>query len=252
MTLPPLQQLFWQFVRGERVDPLNVARTFTAGRSLSALERLSIYRDMYWARSYESLAEAFPLLHQRLGAAGFAALTRAYLGEYPSEDPRLECLGQHLERFLRDHDDTAWREVADLAGYEWALCEVFLAPDPPEVLERFQARPAVFPYCRFELVPALRLLTLSTDPTASSPTTSDQAFHLAIWRKGFTVSDSRLDADEMAAARAASAGANMAEVCAHFAGSVDGGVRATSVIRSWVARRWIARIIAPLSQEISG
>ena len=243
MRLAELEDLFWRFVRHEPVESDLVRRAFCPGERLSANERLSIYRGMYWARSIAALAESFPLLHQRLGDEGLGALTRAYLAEFPSQDPRLEWLGQHLPRFLRRHAEPDWRALADLAAYEWAVSEVFLAPDPPALVERFEVDPAIFPQCRLEMVPALRLLRLSMDPSdpLALPDPEGERHHLAIWRRHLTVSSIGLAPDEAAAAGAAAGGATMAEVCAHFAAS-DGGLRAAEVVRAWLTRRWVARI----------
>src|ERR1700675_2927517 len=65
--------------------PAEVARGMVLpSKTLSALERLDIYRDMYLLRMEEALAVDYPALKHFLGAGEFMRVVGRYVDEYPS------------------------------------------------------------------------------------------------------------------------------------------------------------------------
>jgi hypothetical protein len=109
--------------RGQKLE-----RLVTPGPRLSAVERVQIYQQGYFARLVECLLDDYPALSYALGAATFEAIARAYIEKHPSRSRSLNAYGQHLAAFCRSRPE-AWADfAADLARLEWALVEVVHEP----------------------------------------------------------------------------------------------------------------------------
>ena len=135
--------------------PAAVARGLVLpSKTLSALERLDIYRDMYVPRMEEALAIDYPALKHFLGGEGFMRLVAMYLDEHPSRSYTLNRLGDHLPEFLATLSDLPKKNFCvDLARLEYALTMVFdaretaaLTPDavrdvPQEAWETSRLKP---------------------------------------------------------------------------------------------------------------
>jgi hypothetical protein len=247
VRLAALQRAFWRAMREPRPSPEDVA-LFLGDARLPALDRLLIYRRAYWARQIEALADEFRRLVARLGERPFADLMHDYLVAHPSREHRLEWIGRDLAAFLRAHPAARYRALADLAALEWAEVEVLLAEDAPAIATGADVPAAVFPACRLEMVPALRLLGFARDPLATEGGAREVAAapaDFAVWRQAFAVRSRRLAPDEAAAARAALAGAPLAAVCEAFLAAPAPAERASAILGSWLASGWVSRIVAP-------
>jgi hypothetical protein len=214
---------------------------FAGDKSLPAAERLWIYRRMYWARQIEALRDCFPLLLSRLGGERFEALARAYVVAHPSEDACIERLGRRLPEFIRGYPDVTVAQFADMAAIEWALVEVLLMEDPPQLARGLGVPPEVFPTCRIEWVATLRLLLLADDPFEGT----GAQVGWAVWRRKFSGHHRRLAPDERRAIDLVNTGTDVAGVCAAFADDPDPASRAFAVLGQWLANDWIARILVP-------
>jgi hypothetical protein len=230
-------------------DPAPAAESL-AGRihrdaRLSARERVLIYRRAYWARQIEALQDQFRRLARRIGQRAFADLMHEYLLAHPSSDPRIENIGRQLSPFLRQHPRERCRGFADLAAFEWAEVEVLLAGDPPRIVTGLDVPAAAFPACGLTMVPALRILALSTDPLPE-PAGVPGPTVFAVWRQGFFVRHRRLEPDEHSAAVTALARESISTVCEAFRDSADPALRASAVLSNWMASGWIADIGRPV------
>ena len=116
--------------------PAEAARAVVLpSKTLSALERLSIYRDMYVPRMEEALAIDYPALKHFLGAEEFIRLVARYADAYPSRSYTLNRLGDHLPEFVAAVGDLPKKEFCvDLARLEYALTLVFDAIETPPVM----------------------------------------------------------------------------------------------------------------------
>jgi hypothetical protein len=108
-------------------------------KTLSALERLDIYREMYLPRMEEALAIDYPALKHLLGAEHFMRLVARYVAVYPSRSYTLNRLGDHLPEFLGTLSDLPKKEFCvNLARLENALTMVFdareTAPMTPDAV----------------------------------------------------------------------------------------------------------------------
>jgi Putative DNA-binding domain len=149
--------------RAYAVGAANVAeleRVVTPGPRLSAIERLAIYHDGYFARLVECLADDYPALKYALGDSEFEHVLRDYIDAHPSCSPSLNAYGAALPSYLcsRDHGRSSF--ASDLARLEWAIVEVIHAETRPPL--GADALGAVGPedFARAVLVasPALRVL----------------------------------------------------------------------------------------------
>ena len=130
--------------------------------TLTAVERVGIYHDMYLLRMEEALATDFPGLKHRVGPAAFFDLVRGYVQEYPSRHFSLNRLGDHLPDYIRRAPGLGRRRgfCFDLARLELALSRAFDAPHTPALTaEAIAAVPAeAWEGARLVPVAALALL----------------------------------------------------------------------------------------------
>jgi hypothetical protein len=128
-----------------------VGLRLTSGPSLTAAERLAIYRDGYRARLVECLADDYPILRHALGPGAFEELCSAYVDRHPSRSPSLNAFGRSMEAFVRGEGEAEARSelavprafAGDLAALEWSIVEVIHAPaSEPLTLENLQGVPA--------------------------------------------------------------------------------------------------------------
>ena len=142
--------------------PAAVARGMVLpSKTLSALERLDIYRDMYVPRMEEALAIDYPALKHFLGAEAFLRLVARYVIAYPSHSYTLNRLGDHLPEFLTTLTDLPKKDFCvDLAQLEYALTMVFAARETealtPEAVRAVP--PDAWETARLKPIEAFRLL----------------------------------------------------------------------------------------------
>ncbi|HEY1956320.1 MAG TPA: DNA-binding domain-containing protein [Polyangiaceae bacterium] len=134
--------------------------TFGGSERLAPIEQLDVYREQFWIRHLNCLAEDFPVLHALVGDAKFEALVAEYLAAHPPTHFQLRHLGAKLAEFLRGHDDDAL--LSDLARLEWAYVDAFDAADaPPLDPNAVAAIPEdAWASARLRLHPSLQLLRL--------------------------------------------------------------------------------------------
>lgn len=176
LALPGLQRWLQAVIEapgpvGRALGSRAAARLVRPGRTrdvvrpsatLSAVERVGVYHDMYLPRMLEALESDYPALAHRLGEGGWRRLARAYLSAHPSRSYSLNELGRQMPAFVRRARVPQPAFSADLARLEWAVAEVFDAPEAKPLGEAdFRARsPSEWARARLVPVPALRLLAL--------------------------------------------------------------------------------------------
>lgn len=255
MTLAQTQAAFHALATRSAAAPLPAEDFLVGSPDLPAAERIAIYADMYLWRLADALREDFPKLANVLGDDRFFALAEAYAGEHPSDHPDLGRFGRHLPWFLRRFPAPERADLPDLAALEWARAEVFFeAPAEPAGREALAALdPAAFSGARLELIPALRLLRLDHDvpavwrrledgeaagPLRPTPTAA------AVWRTGFEVFHSVLEADEARALELAAVSEPLVTICAAFAEREDPATAAFAALLSWFDEGWIAAVVS--------
>lgn len=137
-------------------------RVVLPSKTLSPLERLDIYRDMYLLRMEEALAIDYPALKHFLGAEEFTRLVAQYVDVFPSRSYTLNRLGDHLPEFVRTLTTLPKKKefCADLARLEYTLTQVFDALETPALRgEVVQAVPEeAWETARLKPIEAFRLL----------------------------------------------------------------------------------------------
>jgi len=247
-ALRELQEAFWRSLTrvaatGERppADPALLA-VLSSPPPLAPAERVRIYADMYYLRLLDVLREGFPRVCALLGEEAFERLGGLYLARHPSTDPSVRHVGGAFAAFLGTEPVPAY--LADLARLEWARLEVFDAPDAP-VLTLDQLRavpPGDWPGLRFAPVAALeRLVTawpvhrIWQDESATAAAPARTA--LRVWRQGFAVYQTAMEADEERALAGLVTGRTFAAVCEAFDAPADAG----ALLLRWIEDGIIAR-----------
>jgi uncharacterized protein len=221
----------------------------TAHPPLSSKARIEVYAEMYWLRMRDVLRDGFPTVRSALGDENFDALVANFLREHPSTNPSLDRLGRPFPSFLR----TASSRWADVAAVEWARAESFIALDGPVVsFADLQAHaPEAWPELSLQAHPAVRVLSLATDPLPALrakrdgtpiPEPLDAPVEVVTWRNGFVAFHAQVSAQEAAALRRLVEGAALTELLAPFEDLEDGGVAAFEALQSWFTEGMVTSI----------
>ena len=144
------------------LDERSAARLIKPSATLSAAERIDIYRRGYHARLIECLVDDYPVLQHALGEAAFEALCRAYIAAHPSRAPSLNYFGRQLPEFCRTQPLPEPGFAADLATLEWAIVLSIHAETAHAIdfADLGKVPPESFPGARFTLNPSLSILRL--------------------------------------------------------------------------------------------
>ena len=158
-SLHELQCRFAEAVLGE--DTGRLEAHIVAG-SMSASDRLSIYRESVFGILTSALASVYPVVQQLVGEEFFRSACRVYVRRYPSISGDLHEFGGAFPTFLGEFPPAA--ELAylpDVARLEWCVHRVFhAAAHPPLSVERLATvSPSNYEALRFEVHPACRLLS---------------------------------------------------------------------------------------------
>lgn len=144
--------------------PLQLEEVILPSKQLSALERLSIYSNMYFMRLVEVLSKEYPTVLHLLGQELFNNVMIDYVTRHPSTYYNLNRLSNKFPQYLRDEAaDIPHQEFAsDVACVERAMEDVFderyikrIADD-----ELLNIPTDKWAQVRLQLTPALRMLEL--------------------------------------------------------------------------------------------
>jgi hypothetical protein len=215
----------------------------------AALERIEIYSAAYFQRLLECLKENFPATVAVVGEIEFGELVREYLVAYPPTEPSIDWAGRRFASFLASQSRIFQPPfLADLAGLEWTISDVFVAPDG-EALNAVDLRkiaPEDWPRLSLRMIPASAILECGwrvagvrraiensgkwTEP-AREPTA------VIIWRRAGQVYFRELDAAENAALKIVSSGATFETLCETLAERLDDKNPVEAINR--IFARWI-------------
>lgn len=241
MRLRQAQQALWRAVRYDPT-PADALSLFAGDGRLDAAQRLAIYRNMYWYRQVDALAQAFPRLREALGAEAFTKLVCKYIRHHPSQHPALEYLGRRLPDFARQHAPG----YAGLARLEWTRNLALLAPESAGPARLSDVHPRTFPAARLSFVRSFHLIEVDSKALSAfgSPSSGEEpAIAVAVWRHGFGVRHLALGRAEAVALGRAREGASVAQVLDEVPTTSTGIGQAFEMIRAWLVRHWIERIL---------
>jgi hypothetical protein len=213
--------------------------------------RLAIYGDGYRARLVEALQANFPVLTELLGEGDFETLAGAYIRTHDSPFFSIRYYGNALSEFLAAEPEYAGAPVlAELARWEWAMTEVFDAPDaePIAVSDLAQVAPEDWAELRFESHPSVRRLALSWNAPQIWKAVSDEAeppevvfnpepVEWLLWRHELRTFFRSLEPGEAVALTAAREGQSFGEICALLSiesGETEAPAKAAGFLRNWV------------------
>jgi hypothetical protein len=222
--------------------------------------RLAIYGDGYRARLAEALQANFPVLAELLGEADFETLAAAYIRTHESPFFSIRYYGNALRDFLATAPEYAGAPVlAELARWEWAMTEVFDAPDAESIAVADLARvaPEDWAELRFEWHPSVRHLALSWNAPQIWKAVSDGAgasqgsesrdvpevayspepVEWLLWRHELRTFFRSLQPGEAVALTAAREGQSFGAICALLAadcGETAAPAQAAGFLRTWV------------------
>lgn len=238
-----------EFVRGnDRVSPAR---------------QVDIYREQFWLRHRESLADDFPSLVHFLSEASFDAFVRRYLAAHPPEDPSLRELPKHVVSFAEGFpfEEISSALAVDLVRYEFAFIDVFDGPDPqPLDAARIAAIPpegwttarVVLNPCvaRLRLAHAAHRISYAVKDKAELPSIApvDGGVRLALYRRENVVRFSELTEPAYLLLEELDRGRSLVDACATITegldeagiGAIQGQIGAW--FASWASSGFIARI----------
>ncbi len=252
MKLAATQKILWKLITEPSGKvPASVARMVEGTPKLSALQRLTVYSDMYFWRNVGALQNDFPKLWDVLGDDGFAALTRRYLTVHRSQHHDLGQAGWQLAQFLKRSPLRGSRkDLADLAALEWARAGAYVAKDavPLSLAEMAKIPPERFPKLKLKFVPSVRLVAATHDVAAlwaavekgtRVPRIKRAKQYFVVWRKGFEVFHSRVDVREFKALSLAMAGKPIGAVLLPFGQGPRAAQAAFTALGSWVREEMV-------------
>lgn len=172
-----------------------------ASASLTAEERVAIYRDMFPLRMEDALASDYPGVQRAMGSEPFARFAARYVAAHPSRSYTLNRLGDHFPSFVRSQ--TRLRNgqfLADLAELELAMTLVFDAAETPPMRQEDIQRiaPERWPLMRLRAVDAFRLVDLAYPvheylAAEDATTPRRRRTRLAIYRQDYALLQMALD-----------------------------------------------------------
>lgn len=246
--LARIQEDFQDFVlRGDESIEAHVLGT----ERVPIAMRLAIYGNAYCPRLLEALQSNYPALSKLLSEAEFNALGTAYVRDHDSHFFNIRYYGDTLPQFLATHADYSGVPLlADLANWEWAMTEVFDAPDASPIRADALAdvSPAEWSELRFDWHPSVRRPSLAWNaPQIWRALTSGSERPKAaarpspvpwlLWRHDLQIFFRSLDASEAQAIDASRSGRSFGELCAllcQHAGEEEAPACAARMLREWI------------------
>jgi hypothetical protein len=213
--------------------------------------RLGIYRNAYRTRLTEALAGTYTVLHDLLGDETFEALADVFIAAHPSQHRSIRWYGSELADVLSSTAPFDAQPIfAEVARFEWALCEVFDSADTTPLGREalLQIDPENWSKLGFTFHPSLRRLTFEWNTVAvwksmgagvdpPAPERSAEPVEWLLWRQSLENYFRSIDAAESAALTAALQGATFEAICAELAGQMSEDevpLRAASLVGGWL------------------
>lgn len=151
----------------QKIFPMSVDKLdglVLPSKNLTAVERLSIYANMYDWRLIDILADEFPTVRHVLGPEQFTVVVKDYLEKHPSTSYTLNLLGSRFPGYLEEEAYELHHRgfVAALASVERAMEDVFdeCHAEPITIDDLSALSMEGLSDVHLQIIPALRLLEL--------------------------------------------------------------------------------------------
>lgn len=238
---------------GTSTAPADLEGWLCGDRAIPPQERVRVYANAYFARIHDALRKDYGALHAVLGADGFHDLAKLYLIAHPSRSFSLRFVGARLPAFLAgpigEPFERRWPFAADLASLEWAITDVFDAPDAPALSHEVLAAVPAEAWERlcFELGAAQQLLQLgwpvhrtreAWESDLPLPQLEPATTRVLVYRRGEHVLHREVSEVEADALECVQQGRGFGAVCARIAeltGEAQGPPRALEILERWIA-----------------
>lgn len=125
MMLKALQENMQMYILN---DDETIFDAIAAPHQSDVKGRLDVYRNAYYLRLLDILAEDFEVLQKRMGIEMFEAVVYDYLRAHPSSSYTVRDVGKKFPDFLNSLEKIS-PEMIELARFEEALCQAALAED---------------------------------------------------------------------------------------------------------------------------
>ena len=254
-TLREIQRDVFRALEKGTPSDKTAARHVRGARPLGPGARLRIYSDQYPLRLHDALYEDHPNLVKLLGDRKFFAMAAAYGRAKGSRHYSLGAFGAGLSRWLAGKPRGLTRpDLSDLAAFEWALTQSFLAEDAgaPVTFEAIAALgPERFGAATLRLAPSVRLVPLRHDAVSlvealeagkPAPKPAPHKSVRLVWRNGMEVFHLAASPRDVRALKRVRQGRPLAEVCAAYGTSPEAAFDALAL---W-AREQMLRDLQPL------
>lgn len=222
---------------------------------LSAVERLDIYANMYFYRLLDCMKEDYPATLAVVGADDFHNLITGYLLAHPPSHPSLLYAGRYLADYLSAHTlREKWPFIADLAGLERALIEVFHGPDASalEANELSAVAPSDWPALELRTHPALQVfvphwnvaeILRAVEVGNDWHARQQESAGILVWRKQNRCYYRDVDSTELAGIQALGSGVSLAALCERVAAaSADPTALILELIERWLDDGIVVRV----------
>jgi hypothetical protein len=127
--VPLLRELQQQFVAAV-FDASAASPEFVVSGSLSADQRMAIYRDSIYGNYRTALRDVYPVVNRLIGEACFDSAAMCFIQETPSTSGDIHGFGAGFPQFLRNFPATAdLVYLPDVASLEWQMHEIYYAAE---------------------------------------------------------------------------------------------------------------------------
>lgn len=253
MNLEALQRSLFDAIATDSPLKPDTLDTVVVGGALSPQSRVEIYAEMYWLRMRDTLRADFPATVRQMGEEAFDVAAAKYVQQFPSTHFSLGSLGRQFADFLYSLSPQVSGAIADLAAFEWARGQAFIAIDGPtlSLAEFATVAQSRFAEARLQLDTSVRLLTLKHDVRpaldAALPLELEpRAAHWVVWRKDLVVFHAEIAENELRALQLAAASAPLPDLCECFVDAADPVTAAFQAIGSWVTEGMVGGVSVDL------
>lgn len=127
--MPALRKMQRQFAAAV-FDEVAASPEFVVSGSLSADQRLAIYRGSIYGNFRAALRDVYPVVNRLIGAACFDSAAMCFIQETPSTSGDIHGFGAEFPKFLRNFPATAdLVYLPDVASLEWQMHEIYYADE---------------------------------------------------------------------------------------------------------------------------
>jgi hypothetical protein len=95
-----------------------------------AVERMELYRELFFNNILDTLSNAFPVLHGVIDEQHWLQLCQRFFAQHQCHTPYLSHVPGEFVAYLEQQQNLQPAWMLELAQWEWSELELFLATDP--------------------------------------------------------------------------------------------------------------------------